>query len=213
MADSFVEAINAFKTAHSDAQLILYFGSSLGCPRFDPTVSVRNTFRLRQCLHPAIKTGMDCAFDASSGIPPDHWLAQFYPELQSNGQKVYVEACPSRQTYMKSLGFLCDLHQLINNGTGPVTPTTGNQGFNGLWDTRLVADGGDMSTAQYDRVGALFDGDPTNWPHSIPRLFNSKQADAICLHQNPFLNGTYTLSTLDAALDSTMATNYGDYLP
>jgi hypothetical protein len=216
---TFVLAINRFKRNHSDAQVIVYNGTSMGCPRFKDLSPAEIVARLVQSLKPVFDTRCDMAFDSGCMIPPDHWLPKFFPMIEQHGAKVYVEAVPWRYDHLRTRGFVSALEQL-QNATGancqPQTPTTVNGGWIGYLDPATEIKG--------DRLGALFGVPPARfsgwldwYKQVVPRAFNAGQIDGLCLHMNPFIGPPYsleaiTLPQLISSLDVTTDSNYGDYL-
>ncbi len=97
----------------------------------------------------------------------------------------------------------------------PQKPTVANNGFVGFLDPTKVMG---------ERIGALFGNAPSKFGNAIdwyskvvPRAFNSKQIDAIALHQNSFLGPPLspryvTLEELIGGLEDTSESNYGAHL-
>lgn len=203
LLDTFGPALKYFKLIHPEVQLIVYNGTAMGCVRFD-SGNIYN--RLFAALAPILDVGCDLAFDSSCMIPAGHWLQRAYSML---GQKVYLESAPWRYPYMTNMGFFCDLLQLRNLGPANeknLNPLQ-NGGWVGNWNPAT-----ELTTPTCDRIGALFGEPLATYRKCIPRAFNSKQIDAICLHQNMVLDQGITLTALEAGYDVTTETNYGDYL-
>jgi hypothetical protein len=218
MVKTFVPAINGFKSAHPDADIIIYNGSSLGNPHFNGLSDSQITARLNESLAPCFETKCDMAFDAACGIPPSHWMPRYYPTIEAAGLRVYVEAAPARYEYLKTKGFVSDLAQLKNvnrSNTRRMLPTAANGGFVGFLDPTLV---------KGERLGALFGQHPQRfasyldwYKQIVPRALNSKQIDGMVLAMNPFVGPPYsseilTLNDLTSQLQPTSESNYADYL-
>jgi hypothetical protein len=218
MIDTFVPAINRYKRTFQSAEIIIYNGTAFGNPHFNGLNHEQITTRLNAALAPIFQTHCHFAFDSACLIPPDHWLPQYYSQIDEKGLHVYVEAAPWRYDYLKMRGFISSLEQL--NNVSPTTcrpqkPTVANGGFVGFLDPAEV-----MS----ERIGALFAGPPSRFASSlewysqiVPRAFNAGQIDAIVLHQNPFIGPPYTpqaitLDELTSKLETTTQRNYADYL-
>jgi hypothetical protein len=221
MAETFVDAINRFKKKHADAQVIVYNGTAMGCPSFNGLSDEAIVARLKQSLAPCFDTKCDMAFDSACEVPPDHWLAKFYPTIEKAGLHVYVESAPWRYDYLRKRSFISDLLQLKNVAPANcvrMVPTKANGGFVGFLDPKTEVKG--------DRLGALFGSPPAKYKGDclawyskvVPRAFNAGQIDGIILHMDPFLGAPYTANPaitvpqLISELEQTKETNYADYL-
>lgn len=218
MVDTFVPAIMRFKRNHTSAEIIIYNGTSLGNPRFNSLSSAQIVARLNAALDPIFETHCHFAFDSACMIPPDHWLAHYYAQIDKKGLHVYVEAAPWRYEYLKTRGFVCSLEQLRNvtpESCKACTPTKANKGFVGFLDPAEVMG---------ERIGCQFQPKPPRFATAlewlskiVPRVFNSGQIDALLLTENPFLGPPYApqeirLEDLIDHLEKTEEHNYPDYL-
>ena len=151
LVDSFVPALNRFKSNHPDVEIIIYNGTAMGCPRFNGISSARILSRLSQSLWPCFVTKCHMAFDSACMFPPDHWLVKYFPTIEQQGLKVYVEAAPWRYDHLRTRGFISALEQLQNivpTICHPIMPTLQNRGSVGFLDPKTEVKG--------DRLGALF---------------------------------------------------------
>jgi hypothetical protein len=219
MVSTFEQAITRFQKATNNADIIVYCGTALGNPRFNGLNPSQIVARLNASLEPYFNTGCHMALDASSGIPPSHWLPQYYPTIEAAGLRVYVEAAPWNYPYLRTRGFISALEQLRNvtpASIRPQTPTQANGGFIGFADPAKITG---------ERLGGLFGKPPAKYvswldwyKKIIPRAFNSGQIDSIVLAMNPFMGLPYapnpplTLAQLVSQLEITTDKNYGAFI-
>ncbi len=218
MINTFVPAIHHFKKELPAAEIIVYNGTAMGNPRFRSLNPAQIKERLDASLEPVFDTHCHMAFDSACMVPPDHWLAKYYSQIDAKGLHVYVEAAPWRYDYLEMRGFISALEQLRNVTPAtcvPQKPTAANRGFIGFLDPAKVMG---------ERIGALFGNPPKKFASDfdwylkvVPRAFNSRQIDAIVLHQNAFLGPplgprSVTLEELIGGLEVTTESNYGAHL-
>ncbi len=106
MVNTFVPAIHHFKKELPAAEIIVYLGAAMGNPRFRSLNPAQIRQRLDAALQPVYDTHCHVAFDSACGIPPDHWMAKYYPHIDEKGLHVYVEAAPHRYDYLEMRGFV-----------------------------------------------------------------------------------------------------------
>jgi hypothetical protein len=218
MVNTFVPAIHRFKKELPAAEIIIYLGAAMGNPKFRSLNPAQIRERLDASLEPVFDTHCHVAFDSACALPPNHWMAKYYPHIDSKGLHVYVEAAPWHYDYLEMRGFVSSLEQLKN--VTPASsqlqkPTTANHGFIGFLDPAKVMG---------ERIGALFGNAPKKYATAVdwyskvvPRAFNSKQIDAIALHQNAFLGPplsprSVTMEELIGGLEDTSESDYGSLL-
>ncbi len=114
MINTFVPAIHHFKKELPAAEIIVYNGTAMGNPHFRSLDAAQIKERLDASLEPVFDTHCHMAFDSACMVPPDHWLAKYFSQIDAKGLHVYVEAAPWRYDYLEMRGFISALEQLRN---------------------------------------------------------------------------------------------------